>query len=137
MSDNDSMRLISTFLLAAALLAAADLKLGKPLTAGDPLPIATVLAKPADYVGKTVQVKGKITEVCEMMGCWMDLVNDQGQKLRVKVNDGEIEFPKNAAGKTAVAEGRFDKIELTKEEAIARAKEEAEDKGKKFDPASA
>jgi len=130
------MRLLIAASLAIAALSAADLKLGKPLTQKEPLPLATVLAKPADYIGKTIQVKGKITEVCEMMGCWMDLTNDEGQKLRIKVNDCEIEFPKNAAGKTAVAEGRFDKIELTKEEAIARAKEEAEDKGKKFDPAS-
>jgi uncharacterized protein DUF4920 len=130
------MRLLIAASLAIAALSAADLKLGKPLTQKEPLPLATVLAKPADYIGKTIQVKGKITEVCEMMGCWMDLTNDEGQKLRIKVNDGEIEFPKNAAGKTAIAEGRFDKIELTKEEAIARAKEEAEDKGKKFDPAS-
>jgi len=130
------MRLLIAASLAIAALSAADLKLGKPLTQKEPLPLATVLAKPADYIGKTIQVKGKITEVCEMMGCWMDLTNDEGQKLRIKVNDGEIEFPKNAAGKTAVAEGRFDKIELTKEQAIERAKEEAEDKGKRFDPAS-
>ena len=130
------MRLLLSFAFALTLLSAADLKLGKPLTQKEPLPLATVLAKPADYIGKTIQVKGKITEVCEMMGCWMDLTNDEGQKLRIKVNDGEIEFPKDAAGKTAVAEGRFDKIELTKEQAIARAKEEAEERGKKFDPAS-
>jgi hypothetical protein len=66
----------------------------------------------------------------------MDLTNDQGQKLRIKVNDGEIEFPKDSAGKMAVAEGRFDKLELTKEQAAARAEEEAKDKGKKFDPAT-
>jgi hypothetical protein len=130
------MRLLLSFLLALTLVSAADLKLGKPLTQKEPLPLATVLAKPADYVGKTVQVKGKITEVCEMMGCWIDLTNDAGQRLRIKVNDGEIEFPKDSAGKTAVAEGRFDKIELTKEQAVARAEEEAKDKGKTFDPAS-
>ena len=71
-----------------------------------------------------------------MMGCWLDLTNEEGQKVRIKVNDGEIEFPKDAPGKIAVAEGRFDKIELTKEQAAARAEEEAKDKGKKFDPAS-
>jgi hypothetical protein len=130
------MRLLIAAAIVIATLSAADLKLGKPLTLKEPLPLATVLAKPADYVGKTIQVKGKITEVCEMMGCWMDLTNDQGQKLRIKVNDGEIEFPKDSAGKMAVAEGRFDKLELTKEQAAARAEEEAKDKGRKFDPAT-
>jgi Domain of unknown function (DUF4920) len=129
------MRLLLIVALAVGLLSAADLKLGKPLTVKDPLPLATLLAKPADYVGKTVQVKGKITEVCQMMGCWMDLTNDDGQKIRIKVNDGEIEFPKSSAGKMAVAEGRFDKIELTQEQATAQAEEEAKESGRKFDPA--
>lgn len=129
------MRMLLVAAVGAGLLFAADLKLGKPLTAKDPLPLATLLAKPADFVGKTVQVKGKITEVCQMMGCWMDLTNDAGQKIRIKVNDGEIEFPKDSAGKMAVAEGRFDKIELSKEQAAARAEEEAKEAGRKFNPA--
>jgi len=122
--------------LMAGLLSAAEIKLGKPLTLKDPMPLAMLLAKPADYVGKTVQVKGKVAEVCQMMGCWMELTNDDGQKLRIKVNDGEIEFPKDSAGKTAVAEGRLQKIELTKEQATARAEEEAKERGAKFDPSS-
>jgi hypothetical protein len=130
------MRLITAVFVMTGLLSAAEIKLGKPLTVKEPMPLATLLAKPADYVGKTVQVKGKITEVCQMMGCWIDLTNDEGQKLRIKVNDGDIEFPKDAAGKSAIAEGEFNKLELTKEQAVARAKEEAEEKGKKFDPAS-
>jgi hypothetical protein len=130
------MRLISAVILSAALLAAASLKLGKPLTIKEPMPLATLLARPAEYVGKTVQVKGKIAEVCEMMGCWMDLVNDEGQKIRIKVEDGEIEFPKDSSGKTAVAEGTLHKLELTKEQVIARAREEAADKHRKFDPSS-
>src|SRR5207247_7758663 len=71
-----------------------------------------------------------------MMGCWLKLTNDAGQMLRIKENDGEIEFPKDAAGKTAVAEGKFTKTELTREQALALAREEAEDRGKKFDPKS-
>jgi hypothetical protein len=130
------MRLLIAAVLAATLVCAAEIKLGKPLTVKEPMPLATLLAKPADYAGKTVQVKGKITEVCQMMGCWMDLVNHEGQKLRIKVNDGEIEFPKDAAGKMAVAEGQFMKIELSKDQAAARAEEEAKEKGRKFDPAS-
>lgn len=130
------MRLFRAILLSATLLSAADLKLGKPLTLKEPMPLATLLAQPDQYVGKTVQVKGKIAEVCQAMGCWMDLVDADGRKLRIKVNDGEIEFPKDASGKSAVAEGKFAKLELSKEQAVARAQEDAKDKGAKFDPAS-
>ncbi len=120
---------------AASLLSAAELKLGKPLTVKEPMPLAALVAHPGDYVGKTVQVRGKITAVCQMMGCWMELTNDAGQHVRIKVEDGDIVFPKDSAGKAAVAEGKFTKTELTREQAVARAKEEAEENGRKFDPA--
>jgi hypothetical protein len=130
------MKLLAVFVAAAALLPAADLNFGKPLALKSPVPIATLLDKPADYTGKPVQVTGKITEVCQNMGCFMYLADTGGRKIRIKVNDGEIVFPKDAAGKSATAEGVFTKQELTREQAIARAREEANDTGRKFDPAS-
>jgi len=130
------MRVFIGCILALAVAAAGELKLGKPLTLKEPVAIETLLAKPADYIGKTVQVKGKITEVCQMMGCWMNLTSESGKMIRIKVNDGEIEFPKDSAGKVAVAEGTFSKSELTKDQAIAQARHEAEEMKKKFDPAT-
>jgi hypothetical protein len=132
----EPMRTALTLVAAVTLLWAGEIKLGKELTLNKPLPIATLLGDPSAYVDKTVQVKGKISEVCQKMGCWMNLVDETGKMLRIKVNDGEIEFPKNSSGKTAVAEGRFTRIELTREQAVARAKHEAEEMGRGFDPAS-
>ena len=109
------MRLILSILLAATLVSAAAVKLGSPLTQKDQIAIAALAAQPADYLGKTVQVKGKVTEVCEKMGCWMMLVDTASKAtVRIKVKDGEIVFPKESIGKTAVAEGKFVKIEMTK-----------------------
>jgi hypothetical protein len=132
----ESMKLLLVALTAISLASAADLKLGTPLAAGTPIALATLLSHSEAYAGKTVQVKGKIAAVCQEMGCWMDLVNDAGQKIRIKVNDGEIEFPKDSAGKTAIAEGKFTKVVLTRDEAVEQAKESAKESGKKFDPAS-
>jgi len=129
------MKILLAVLAAATMLSAAEVKLGKPLTVKEPMPLATLMANANDYVGKTVQVRGKVTEVCQMMGCWMELTNDSGQHVRIKVDDGVIVFPKDSTGKTAVAEGKFTKTELTREQAVAQAKEEAADRGKKFDPA--
>lgn len=123
-------------LLALAILTAAEVKLGKPLTLKNATPIAALVSEPGKYAGKTVQTRGKIAEVCQMMGCWMNLVDENGKMVRIKVEDGVIEFPKDAAGKTAIAEGKFTKVELTKEQAIAKARHEAGENGKKFDPAS-
>ena len=125
-----------TFFLSA-LCFAESVKLGKPLTLDQPMPISQVLAKAPELTGKTVQVKGKVTEVCQMAGCWMALVEPGTTSLlRIKVNDGEIVFPKESVGKMAVAEGELVKFTLTKEQAIAFAKHEAEEQGRKFDPSS-
>jgi hypothetical protein len=74
------MRMMSGLILAACLasallLAAADENLGAPLTLKTQTPIAELLAKPARFVGRSVQVKGKITDVCQKMGCWIMLLD--------------------------------------------------------------
>lgn len=128
------MKYLALAVTAAGITFAADVKLGKPLTLSQPSTVAEVLAQPETLVGKTVQVKGKVTEVCKMMGCWMALVDPKGtQSLRIKVNDGVIVIPKEAIGKMAVAEGSLTKLQLTKEQAIGRAKHEAEEQGRSFD----
>jgi len=131
------MRTVITLLIVSAVCLAAGNPLGKPLTLQTQTAITDLSAKPADFVGKTVQVKGKISEVCEKMGCWMVLVDPSSKaSVKIKVKDGEIVFPKDSIGKMAVAEGKYAKIEMTKEQAIAQAKHEAEENNKKFDPAS-
>jgi hypothetical protein len=126
------MKFIAATALSLCVLAAADSKLGKPLTLNAPVPVSAVLAKPADYVGKTVQVKGKIAEVCQEAGCWVELAAEDGKTLRIKVNDGEIVFPKDGAGRMAIAEGKLVKIEMTRDEAIAAAKHQAEETKKPY-----
>ena len=122
--------------LVACSLQAAELQLGKPLALKETLPIKKLLSTPESYVGKQVQVQGKITEVCQAMGCWMMLKDDADAMVRIKVNDGDIIFPKDSAGRKATAEGKFVKFNLTHEQAIAVAKHEAEEMGRPFDPAS-
>lgn len=123
--------------LVVSLAAWAATPLGKPLSLKKQTPIAGLSAKPAAFVGQTVQVKGTVTEVCEKMGCWMRLADPATKaSVRIKVKDGEIVFPKDSVGKTAVAEGTFVKIEMTQEQAVAQARHEAEENKKKFDPSS-
>jgi hypothetical protein len=131
------MRAALALFLVVATGLAAETKLGKPLTLKETTPIDKLVAQPDQYVGKTVQVRGSVRDVCKKMGCWMELVDTaSGKGVRIKVNEGEIVFPKDAVGKTAIAEGKFAKLVLSKEQAIAQAKHEAEENGRKFDPAS-
>ena len=127
------MRTLLMLALSVAAVSGAE-KFGKGLTLAQPTPVATVMSNPDSYVGKTVQVKGKVTEVCQMMGCWLQ-ITDGEKALRFKVKDGEILFPKNSAGRNVVAEGVLKKIELTQQQAVAWAKHEAEERGEKFDAA--
>jgi len=110
---------------------------GKALSDGNVVKVSELLAKPDDFVGKTVKVEGIITDVCEMRGCWMVIAGDQEfQSIRFKVEDGVIVIPMEAKGKKAVAEGTFRKIEMSKEQAIEQAKHHAEEKGMEFDPST-
>ena len=128
------MRLALILCLAAGLFA-GELRLGKPLSLDKPTSLDAIYASPDKYVGKVVQVKGRVTEVCQMMGCWMAVV-DGSRSIRIKVNDGDLVFPKDAPGKRARAEGKLEKLELTREQAVAHARHEAEEQGRKFNPAS-
>jgi Domain of unknown function (DUF4920) len=131
------MRGALALLLSTCLPMLAETRLGKPLTIDKPLPVNVLMEDPARHSGKIVQVRGQVTEVCERMGCWMNLVDPaSGKRVRVKVNDGDIVFPKTAIGKTAVAEGKLAKLEFTREQAVAAARHEAEEQGRKFDPAT-
>ncbi|HEU0119857.1 MAG TPA: DUF4920 domain-containing protein [Bryobacteraceae bacterium] len=127
------MRTLPLFLLAVAALCGAE-KFGKGLTLAESTPVETILRTPDAYIGKMVQVKGKVAEVCQMMGCWLQ-IQDGEKTMRMKVKDGEIMFPKNGAGRRVIAEGVLKKIELNQTQAQAWAKHEAEERGQKFDPA--
>jgi len=140
MGENGVMttRILAILTLTSAIGLAADSHLGKPFTIDQPRQIHEILANPDDSAGKTVQVKGKVTAVCQAMGCWMALADpsDATKTIRISVEDGDIVFPKDSAGKTAIAEGILTKQELTRDETIAKAKHEAEEQGRKFDPKS-
>jgi len=89
------------------------------------------------YVGKRVQVRGMIADVCESRGCWVYVAGDKPfEKIRVKVKDGEIVFPLEARGVEAVVEGTLEKFDLSREEVIERKRHHAEERGEDFDPAS-
>jgi len=112
-------------------------KYGKEITLKEKTKISAILANPQKFVGKNVLVEGTVVAVCEKRGCWIELASDEKfQKIKIKVKDGEIIFPMEESGKTALVEGTVYEIKMTKEQALEQAKHEAEEHGTKFDPAS-
>ncbi len=99
--------------------------------------VSNILENPEEFVGKKVLVQGEILDVCTQQGCWIEIAGDKpGQKIKIKVNDGEIVFPTSARGKQAIAEGEVYKIEMGKEDAVSYMEHLAEEKGEVFDPTS-
>lgn len=114
---------------------------GKPYGAGVKLaaatPMADILKDPDAYVGKTVRVEGMIAEVCPKRGCWVDLAGaGEGEKLRFKVEDGDMVFPMEAKGQYAVAEGVVAVTMLSIEDSRKLAEYQAKEYGTPYDPAS-
>ena len=72
------------------------------------------------------QVKGKVVEVCQAMGCWAKLQREDGSTVMIKVKDHEFAMPKDIVGKTVVAEGKAE----IKETSVSMLKHYAEDAGK-------
>lgn len=131
--------IISLLLLSLSLTIAQteEAKYGAGLTLTEKTNISAILDDPESYLDKTVLIEGEITDVCPMMGCWMEIKSDDGEgMIKVKVKDGDMVFPVEAKGKTALVEGKVYKIELTQEKAIEHFEHIAEEKGETFDPST-
>ena len=133
------MKKIIIFLLLFISVAAYSQsdKYGKETSLTEKTSISKILSQPEEYVGKTVLVEGEVLDVCTMAGCWMELKSDaENQKVKIKVKDGDIVFPVEAKGKSALVEGTVYKIELTQEEAVEYYEHVATEQGTDFDAAT-
>lgn len=81
-------------------------------------------------MGSKEEFKGKITgtiqKVCQSEGCWYTLETPDGNSLRVVTKGHSYKLPKDASGKTAIAEG----VATVKVTSVKRLKHLAEDAGK-------
>ena len=132
---NVSALLTCIFVLALAAGALAEDKTyGEGVTGEDLVLVSDLLAKPDEFIGKTVRVKGTAVGVCAHRGCWINVAGDkEGETVRVKVQDGVIVFPPEIVGDTVIAEGVWTANELTMEQTKKVCAAEARKEGKEFD----
>ena len=143
---NVSALLTCIFVLALAAGALAEDKTyGEGVTGEDLVLVSDLLAKPDEFIGKTVRVKGTAVGVCAHRGCWINVagdkegetvrvkVQDTGDGVRIKVEDGVIVFPPEIVGDTVIAEGVWTANELTMEQTKKVCAAEARKEGKEFD----
>lgn len=110
---------------------------GEGVTLTEATPVSAILDNPDSYLGKMVRIEGMIIEVCAKRGCWIYIAGDrQGEKIQVKVTDGEIVFPMSASGRLGIVEGIVEELKLSREEMIKYLEHLAEEKGQPFDPST-
>ena len=109
---------------------------GEGVTLEARTPIGDILADPEAFQDQIVAVEGEVVGVCAMMGCWVELESSSKERLRIKVDDGVIVFPEEAQGSQAVAQGKVELLDFTPEEYLEKARHEAEEMDREFDPAS-
>lgn len=130
-----ALTLLAALALVSPLSVAAE-TYGGGVTLAETTSIGKILAEPDAWVGKHVRVEGEVTDVCPMKGCWMEISEPEGDRLRVRVEDGAIVFPVDAKGKRAVAEGVVEAIPMSRAQYVGWMSHLAEEKGETFDPAT-
>ena len=128
-------QLTSVLVLACAAGAlAGDKVYGEGVSGTELMNVSELLAKPDDFIGQTVRVKGTAVGVCAHRGCWINVAGDkEGETVRFKVKDGVIVFPPEIVGDTVIAEGVWTANELTLEQTKAVCAAEARKEGKELD----
>lgn len=128
------LALLVAALFTGTMYSADNLKLGKKITVKEKTSISDILKNPLKYKNKRVLVEGTVSAVCQKAGCWMEIKGDvETDIIKIKVKDGEIIFPDDAAGKKALVQGKVYEIRMTKEEVLEFEKHNAEESGKTFD----
>lgn len=74
-----------------------------------------------------IKLTGKITDVCQKKGCWMEVDMGGGKTMRVTFKDYAFFVPKDAAGKTVTIDG----YAYTDTVPVSQLRHYAEDAGKK------
>lgn len=89
---------------APAPKAALATKLGAPITEPQ-VALSDIAKNPRAYENKVVATSGKVTAVCQQMGCWME-IQDQSGEAHVKLAGHKFFVPKSSSGHAARVQGR-------------------------------
>lgn len=102
-------------------------KFGKMITANNPAQIEKVVGLLTTQDTVKTQMQAKVESVCQVKGCWMNLVSEEGEEgeMFVKFKDYGFFMPLDIAGKSVIVEG-FAYKEVTP---VDELKHYAEDEG--------
>lgn len=104
-------------------------KVGAPITTAEITDLSELMAKPADYLGKTLVIEGHVNGRCEGSGCWVSIAtNDSGKVFYVKSADESFVFPEKCMDHDIRVQGVLKVLDKEKAEAHEHKKvEESEE----------
>ena len=89
------------------------------------MPYDQLLAEMATADSMQVRVSGKVSDVCQMSGCWLDVQSESGGPgMHVTFKNEAFTVPKDLSGKKVVMQGMAYR-ELTSVESLQAAAREA------------
>jgi hypothetical protein len=98
---------------------------GDSITLNDAIASDQLISKLGTADSVAIKLVGKIDEVCQKKGCWMNMDIGNNQLMKIKFKDYSFFVPKNAAGKTTYMEGYAYRDTIS----VAELKHYAEDAG--------
>lgn len=78
---------------------------GEKINSDGAVALAEVTKKLTMVDSFPAKVRGKVDAVCQAKGCWMNIVNDEGDEVFVKFKDYGFFMPFDCAGKEVIMEG--------------------------------
>ena len=90
---------------------------GSPLPEhGDAVPLAELLTRGEEFLGRSVKVRTRIAQVCQAQGCFF-IAQEGGHSARVSFKDYGFFVPTNISGRTVTLAGELVEVTLTDEQA--------------------
>ena len=75
--------------------------------------LAEIAGDPERFNGQVVKTEGEITQVCQRMGCWMEMRSEGAPAVRVPMAGHNFFLPRDCAGRRATIEGEVAIRELS------------------------
>ena len=107
-------------MVAGGSLASADdlIRRGGEIGDSPAIDLKDAMTEPDAYVGRSVIVEGKVDRVCQVKGCWLELMPPgESRGVRVTFENYGFFVPTDSMGWTARLEGAFIREELSKRDA--------------------
>jgi hypothetical protein len=78
--------------------------LGAPIRSTNAVALSSIAQDATKYANQTVKTEGRVTAVCQAMGCWMEIA-DTDSTAHIRMTGHSFFIPKDASGRRAVLEG--------------------------------